>query len=67
MIKSRLKILLAEHDMNQKDLHEKTGIRPTTISDICNNKIKHIPINTLDVLCKFFDCQVQDIFQYQND
>lgn len=64
MIKSRLKILLAEYDMTQKDLSEKTGIRPTTISDICNNKNKHIPVDVLNSLCKVFSCQVGDIFQY---
>ncbi len=64
MIKSRLKILLAEHDMSQKELAGKTGIRPSTISDICNSKMKHIPVNILNDLCKLFSCQVGDIFQY---
>lgn len=64
MIKSRLKILLAEHDMSQKELAEKTGIRPSTISDICNSKMKHIPVNILNDLCKLFSCQVGDLFQY---
>lgn len=64
MIKSRLKVLLAEHDMTQKDLAEKTGIRPSTISDICNSKMKHIPVNILNDLCEIFSCQVGDIFQY---
>ena len=40
MIKCRLKVLLAEHDMTQKDLGEATGIRKPTISDMCNYNIK---------------------------
>lgn len=62
MIKCRLKILLAEHDMNQRDLAEKTGIRPSSISEMCNNKAKHIPLETIDKICEFFDCDVSELF-----
>ena len=62
MIKCRLKILLAENDMNQRELAEKTGIRASSISEMCNNKAKHIPIETIDKICEIFDCDVSDIF-----
>lgn len=65
MIKCRLKVLLAEHDMNQRELAEKTGIRKPTISDMCNNKAKHIPLDTLDILCNFFECDITDIFKHE--
>lgn len=67
MIKSRLKVLLAENELTQKDLAEKTGFRPSTISDICNGKMKHIPVNILDELCRIFQCQVGDIFRYEDN
>lgn len=62
MIKCRLKILLAEHDMTQKELSEKTGIRLASIGDMCNNKAKHIPIETIDKICELFNCGVEDLF-----
>lgn len=65
MIKCRLKVLLAENDMTQKELAEKTGIRVSSVSDMCQNKAKHIPITTLDILCDFFDCQPNDIFKHE--
>lgn len=65
MIKCRLKVLLAEHDMTQKELATKTGIRITTVSDMCNNKSKHIPLDTLDILCNFFNCEISDIFIHE--
>jgi len=67
MIKSRLKVLLAEHDISQTDLSEITGIRQATISDICTGKAKHIPIVVLDSLCRYFDCQPSDIFMYKKE
>lgn len=65
MIKIKLRVLLAEHEMTQKELAKKTGIRVTTISDMCNNKSKHIPLDTLDILCNFFDCDITDILKHE--
>lgn len=65
MIRSRLKILMAEHDLTQKELSEITGIRQPTISDICTGKAKHIPISVLDSLCEYFDCQPSEMFEYK--
>lgn len=62
MIKCKLKVLLAEHDMTQKDLAEITGIRASSISEMCNNKAKHIPIETIDKICEVFDCEISDLF-----
>ncbi len=67
MIKSRLKVLLAEHDISQTDLAERTGIRQATISDICTGKAKHIPVVVLDSLCEYFNCQPSDIFIHKKE
>lgn len=47
-MKSRLKILLAERDMNQKDLADKTGLTTRLISEIANNKVKMYPKEALE-------------------
>lgn len=64
MIKSRLRILLAINEMNQKELAEKTGVRPQTITNIVNNKIKQIPVAALDSFCDVFNCQPSDLFEH---
>lgn len=64
MIKSKLKVQLAIHDMNQKELAERTGIRPPTISAICTGAIKEVPIAVLDKICAELQCQPADIFEY---
>lgn len=64
MIKSKLKVLLAIHDMTQKELAEKTGVRPETISNIINNKIRQIPVDALNAICDLFDCQPSDVFEF---
>ena len=44
MFKCLLKVELAKNDLTQKQLSELTGIRLPTISDMVNNKAKHISL-----------------------
>lgn len=67
MIKCRLKVLLAEHDMTQKELSEKTGIQTNTISKMCRNDIKQIPVSALNEICNLFQCKPSDIFEHIKD
>lgn len=64
MIKSKLKIMLAIREMTQKELAERTGIRPPTISAICNGTVKQYPIYAMDRICEVLDCQPADILEY---
>lgn len=64
MIKSRLKVVLAEREITQKQLAEVTGIRPPTISQIALGTAKHIPIDVMDRICDALDCQPGDLFKF---
>ena len=64
MIKFKVKVLLAMRDMTQKELAEKTGIRPPTVSAICTGAIKHLPIEALEKICVALDCQPGDLMEY---
>ena len=64
MIKFRLKVLLAINDMNQKELAEKTGIRAPTISAICTNSIREIPVGVLDKICTVLNCQPGELMEF---
>lgn len=67
MIKFKVKIRLAECNMTQKELAEKTGIRPPTVSAICVGTVKHLPIDVLDKICDVLDCQPADLMEYVKD
>ena len=67
MIKFRVKVMLALREMTQKDLAEKTGIRPPTISAICLGTVKHLPIDALNKICEVLDCQPADLMEYVKD
>lgn len=67
MIKFKVKVMLAIREMTQKELAEKTGIRPPTISAICLGTVKHLPIDALDKICAVLDCQPADLMEYVAD
>ena len=64
MIKFSVKVMLAKRNMTQKELAERTGIRPPTVSAICLGTVKHLPIDALDKICEVLDCKVEDIMEY---
>lgn len=59
--------MLAMRGMTQKELAEKTGIRPPTVSAICTGAVKHFPIDALDKICQVLDCQPADLMEYISD
>lgn len=65
MIKSRLKVLLAENGMTQRELAYKIDARLPTINDLCNDKSKQIPISLLDDICNLFNCDVGEILRHE--
>ena len=56
--------MLAMREMTQKELADKTGIRPPTISAICTGTSKDLPVDVLDRICDVLDCQPGDIVEY---
>ena len=64
MIKFKVKVMLAQRRMTQKELAERTGIRPPTISAICVGSVKHLPVEALDKICAVLECQPADLMEY---
>lgn len=67
MIKFKVKVMLAMREMTQKELAEKTGIRPPTVSAICTGTVKHLPIDALDKICAVLNCQPSDLMEHIED
>ena len=64
MIKFKVKVMLAMRDMTQKELAERTGIRPPTVSAICTGAVKHLPVEALDKICDVLECQPADLMEF---
>ena len=64
MIIIKLDDLIWERRTTAKDIAKATGIGSSTISKLRNSKNTNISINTLDKLCKYFNCKLTDIIDY---
>ena len=67
MIRFKVKVKLAEKEMTQKELAERTGIRPPTVSAICTGSVKHLPVEALNKICEVLECQPADLMEYITD
>ncbi|MGL5480223.1 MAG: helix-turn-helix domain-containing protein [Clostridium sp.] len=64
MVEMKLHLLMAKHRITQKELSEQTGIRQATISAYVNDTNKHIVKEHIDILCNYFNCELDDIIEY---
>lgn len=63
MIHLKLKEIMEEHNIGQRELSRQTGIRQGTISDYVNNTFKMINKEHLEILCDFFNCELNDLVE----
>ena len=67
MIKNRLRVILAEREMNIRQLAEAAGVYYTTLHRFAGNKPTSIHKQTLDKVCAALDVQPGDLFVYLPD
>jgi len=65
MIRILLTEQLAKKRWRQADLARATGIRPTTIGNLCNEQASQINFEQLDLICAMLDCDVSDILIHE--
>ena len=67
MIKIKLSELLGKKKMTRKALAELVGVRPNTIGDLYNERVKRIDLELIDNICKELDCELTDLIEYIKD
>ena len=67
MISCRLHMLMAEKRMNISDLHRETGLSRTLLTLMHKDELSRIDLASLNTLCNYFDCEVDDIILFQKD
>lgn len=67
MIIFKLDDLIWQNRTTSKKIADETGLGTTTISRLRNGKNGNISLNTLDKLCKYFNCNISDIIEYSKD
>jgi len=63
MIRCHLSRLMGEKRVRISDIARTTGISRNMLSKLYYDRAKRIELNDMDKLCRFFDCQVSDLFE----
>lgn len=68
VVRSRLHILMGERKIKSiNQLHKETGITRKTLTRIYNDEANQLDFHTITTLCKFFDCDIQDLITLEDD
>ena len=63
MIMIKLRELLWDKDISGKELHLATGISQAKISEIIRGKRTNITLETVEKICLFLKCEIQDLIE----
>ena len=66
MIIIKLRSLLERKNMTQAELAKLTGIRPSTICDLCNNNTEFIKIDFLNRILEVLKCDLKDVLEQRD-
>ena len=64
MIKCHLSRLMGERKLKLVDVARETGLHRNTVTLLYNETAARVDLEAMERLCKFFDCKVQDLFEY---
>lgn len=58
-VMKQIKHIMLDKNIKQVDIMEETGLAKGTISNLLNCKSKNITLDTLVMLCRACDCQLE--------
>lgn len=65
MININLRPILERRNMTQAELAKLTGIRPSTICDLCNNNADFIKLDYLNRILMTLKCSLNDVLIFE--
>lgn len=67
MIVNKFSLLLAERLLKVSDVSRDTGISRTTLTALYYRRNAGIQFDTLNRLCEYFNCNIEEIIFYQEE
>ncbi|MEW8086485.1 MAG: helix-turn-helix transcriptional regulator [Candidatus Thiodiazotropha endolucinida] len=67
MIKCHLSRIMGEKRLKIADVAKDTGINRGTLTRIYHETAQRLELDVLDKLCRYFECQVSDLFEWVDD
>lgn len=60
-VRLRLHEILKERKMSQRKLAFLASLRPNTISHLCSDKVDKVSLDTLDIICKVLEIELEEL------
>ena len=68
MIRCRLSALMGERKiLKLSEVAQATSINRNTLTSLYYDRAIRIELSVADTLCKYFNCNMQDLFEYSNE
>lgn len=67
MIRIHLSRLMGEHKEKLSDLMRSTGLARNTCSGLYHETTSRLDIETLNAICKHYECRIADLLEYVPD
>ena len=67
MIKCHLSRIMGEKKLRVADVARAVGVHRNTITLLYEETATRVDIDTIDKVCSFLDCGIQDLFEYIPD
>ena len=64
-MKCQLSKLMGQYRYSIQDVHEKTGLARTTITQLYHDKAARIDFKTIEKLCILFNCQINELLKLE--
>ncbi len=58
-----LSTLMGKNRFSIQDVHKQTGLSRNTISNLYNDKATRIDYDTIEKLCRLFNCSLNELFE----
>jgi len=66
-VRCALSTLMGREKYQIKDVHEKTGLSRSTVSNLYNEKTKRIDFDTIQKLCSLFNCELSELLYLERN
>jgi len=67
MIKCHLSKLMGEKKLKASEVARITGLHRNTVTLLYKETATRVDLETIEKLCELFNCQVSDLFEYEED
>lgn len=62
-IRVRLRQLLEQKGISQRELGRLTGLRASTINHLCSDNVDRVYLDTLELICKKLDIRIEELIE----